>query len=73
MWYTMTISKKHTNYREYVFALTPSGELSDIDVVGITGSYDNSIRPAISLVTGLELASNSGDGTKDNPYRVVEN
>ena len=31
---------------------------------------DGLIRPSLSLIPGIELANDSGDGTKNNPYRV---
>ena len=49
------------------FRLSNYGSLSNYRVV----SYDDHSRPAVSLKPNTQISSESGDGTKENPYVVL--
>ena len=44
-----------------------SGHIGETDALMDRFSF---IRPAVSLISGIELASETGDGTQMNPYRI---
>ncbi|MBQ4583587.1 MAG: hypothetical protein IJA94_01670 [Bacilli bacterium] len=63
-WWTMTSAQiEGENY--YPFVIKNDGSISS----NITGNTSNGVRPVINLSFSLKV---EGDGTKDNPYRILK-
>lgn len=63
-WWTMTSAQLDgENY--YPFVIKNDGSISN----NINGNTSNGVRPVINLSFSLKI---EGDGTKDNPYRILQ-
>lgn len=64
-WATMT--PNYYNGTSYIYTVN-----SDCSIISTAAKSEVLLRPAIALVSSTEIMSNSGNGTKQSPYIVVQ-
>ncbi len=64
LWYTMTGAEGSSN-KINMFMIDSNGGIN----TGTSGNLFRNVRPVINLVKNINM---EGDGTKDNPYKLVE-
>ncbi len=63
-WFTMS-GARGNNDEIYMFMINTNGGI----ITNIEGSLYRQVRPVINLIKNIEV---SGDGTKNNPYKIIE-